>query len=33
LNRLGIGVHTLRSEYAGMDLVEQYADIKRRQLL
>jgi uncharacterized protein (DUF58 family) len=33
LNRRGIGVHALRPESAGIDLVQQYVDIKLRQVL
>ncbi|MBV9084080.1 MAG: DUF58 domain-containing protein [Acidobacteriaceae bacterium] len=33
LHRLGIGVHSLRPEAAGIDLVQQYVEVKRRQAL
>jgi uncharacterized protein (DUF58 family) len=33
LNRLGIIVHTLRPQFAGVDLVAQYTQVKRSQLL
>jgi uncharacterized protein (DUF58 family) len=33
LHRAGIALHTLRPEFAGVDLVERYTDVKRRQLV
>ncbi|HEX7359157.1 MAG TPA: DUF58 domain-containing protein [Bryobacteraceae bacterium] len=33
LQRIGIGVHVIGRESAGLDLVQQYAEVKRRQAL